>query len=503
MRQLSTFRLYLLGIGLLFAGYVALEYNRPKPLDWTPTYFNKDKIPYGTFVLFDQLPRLLGTDSVAVVRLPAYSQLTGAAPDAGVDVPETPTGPPPAAPDSAADLAPDSAAPDSAAAAVPADSVATTDSADSGATRTASPSADSTAAADSEEEATDSGTTVAAADSLPLRPERANYLFINDGFAASRPDLRALLGFVARGNDVFITADDFGGPLGRALGVRTDDTAPTLPPGAPGRPRPDSVTLRFTNPALAGARYRLPAAAGARLVLDSVTGPGARRGPPPTGRTLATDAQGRAVLLRLDHGAGHFYLCSVPLAFTNYYFLQPRTAGFAAGALAYLPARQTWWDEYQKQGALGEQSLLRVLLAHPALRGAYYLTLLGALLFVLVEARRRQRIIPTLKPLPNTTLLFTRTVAGLYRQGRNHALIAEKKVALFLDYLRVRFHEASPDLGDNDFRERLSQKAGLPRARVDELLRLVNLARTAPQIDDRALLQLSRAINAFRREVSR
>ena len=476
---------------------MALEYNRPKPLDWTPTYFNKDKIPYGTFVLFDQLPRLLGTDSVAVVRLPAYSQLTGAAPDAGAGVPGTPTSPLPA--------------PDSTAAAAPADSAGSAGSAgsgapaDSAATRTASSSADSTAAADSEEEATDSGATAAAADSLPLRPERANYLFINDGFAASKPDLKALLGFVARGNDVFVTADDFGGPLGRALGVHTDDTAPALPTGVgkPGRPRTDSVTLRFTNPALAGARYRLPAAAGARLVLDSVPGPGARRGPPPTGRTLATDAQGRAVLLRLDHGAGHFYLCSVPLAFTNYYFLRPRTAGFAAGALAYLPARQTWWDEYQKQGPLGEQSLLRVLLAYPALRGAYYLALLGTLLFVLVEARRRQRIIPIIKPLPNTTLLFTRTVAGLYRQGRNHALIAEKKVALFLDYLRVRFHEASPDLGDNDFRERLSQKAGLPRARVDELLRLVNRARTAPQIDDRALLQLSRAINAFRREVSR
>ena len=77
MPQLTTFRLYLLGIGLLFGGYVALEYNRPKPLDWSPTYANKDKIPYGTYVLYDQLPRLLGTDSVEVVRLPVYNQLTG------------------------------------------------------------------------------------------------------------------------------------------------------------------------------------------------------------------------------------------------------------------------------------------------------------------------------------------------------------------------------------------------------------------------------------------
>jgi hypothetical protein len=42
-----------------------------------PTLVNKDKIPYGTYVLYDQLPRLLGTDSVETTRLPIYNQLTG------------------------------------------------------------------------------------------------------------------------------------------------------------------------------------------------------------------------------------------------------------------------------------------------------------------------------------------------------------------------------------------------------------------------------------------
>ncbi len=435
---MTTFRWYVLGLLALFGAYVALEYYRPKPLDWSPTYINKDKIPYGTFVLFDQLPRLLGTDSVATVRRSAYTQLTGA-----------PT------PDAAAE----------------ADSLS-------------QPSA----ANDSTEAETPPPPTVGP----DVRPARANYLFVNDGFGASAADARALLRFVALGNDVFIAADDFQGPvLGDSLGFYTDDVAVASRPGSRGLPVADSVALRFTHPALAGARYRLPALlARARLVVKAGR----------AGRTLATDAQGRAVFIRLDHGAGHFYLCSVPLAFTNYYLLRPRTAGFAAGALAYLPARTAWWDEYQKQGPLGEQSLLRVLLAHPALRAAYYLTLLGALLFVLVEARRRQRIIPTIKPLPNTTLLFTRTVAGLYQQGRNHAQIAEKKTGLFLDYLRTRFQEPTPDLADEAFRERLSQKAGVPRPRVDELVRLINFARTAPAVTDRELLILSRAIQDFKRE---
>ena len=443
MPQLTTFRLYLLGIALLFAGYITLEYNRPKPLDWSRTFINKDKIPYGTFALYDQLPRLLGTDSVEAVRLPVYSQLTGLAPDDDVahTIRTTQETLPKQAPDSSIAEQPLAA--------------------------------------------------------IPLRDGRANYLFINESFELSRPDAQALLQFVARGNDAFGAAQSFDEApqlLRDSLGFGTKDAKLVIHQRPKGLPVVDSVDLRFSNRALAAAHLRLPGTnVEQRLVVDSGR----------VGRTLATDAQGRAVLVRLDHGQGHFYLCTAPLAFTNYYLLRPRSTAFAAAALAYLPARRTWWDEYQKQGPAGEQSLLRVVFAHEALRYAYYLTLAGGLLLALMAAQRRQRIIPTIKALPNTTLLFMRTVAGLYRQGSSHALIAEKKVGLFIDYLRTRFQETSPDFGDADFRERLSQKAGLPRPRVDELLRLVNFARTAPRMTDQQLLQLSRALGDFRREASR
>ena len=443
MPQLTTFRLYLLGVALLFAGYVTLEYNRPKPLDWSPTYANKDKIPYGTYALYDQLPRLLGTDSIEAVRLPVYNQLTGLLPDDGAAEPLRATQ----------------------------DTTATQEA------EARSPAETPTA--------------------LPLRPDAANYLFVSENFALSKPDTQALLQFVAQGNDAFVATQSFDGAsrlLRDTLGFHTSEAELTTHKSPKGLPIIDSVDLRFSNPALAAAHIRLPGTGiEQRLVVDSGR----------VGRTLATDAQGRAVFIRLDYGRGHFYLCTAPLAFTNYYMLRPRNVAFAAAALAYLPARRTWWDEYQKQGPVGEQSLLRVVFAHEALRLAYYLILAGGLLLVLMAARRRQRIIPTIKTLPNTTLLFTRTVAGLYRQGRSHSLIAEKKVGLFLDYLRTRFQETSPDFGDADFRERLSQKAGVPRPRVDELLRLVNFARTAPQMTDRQLLVLSKALSDFRREANR
>ena len=477
---MTSFRWYVLGLLLLFGVFVALEYNRPTPVDWRQSFANVDKIPYGTFVLYDQLPRLVGTDSVRELRVSIYTHLTGNEADETTEVKESNT--PDSTTESQTDSVASEEAPDSdgATAAVPdtaRQDVASTEAAD---------------AADADAANTVHETVDYPAASAPkLRAGlRGNYFIINQYFTASKPDTEALLEFARMGNDVFIAAEDFGAEphqLGDTLGLRTElpDTSARAALAAR-----DSVTVRFLNPALAGPRYRLPPGSGQYF----------RFVRPRTGRVLAVDGHNRPVFVRLDVGRGHFYLCSVPLAFTNYFMLRPATQGFATGALRYLPARPVWWDEFGKRGRTGDQSLLRLIFDNEALRLAWYVLLAGVALLVLVAARRRQRIIPTIKPLPNTTLLFASTVAGLYRQGGSHGPIAERKVALFLDYLRTRFQETAPDFTDEAFRNRLSQKAGLGRARVDELLRLVNFARTAPQITDRELATISRALNDFKRE---
>lgn len=507
------------GLLLLFAAYVALEYNRPKPIDWTPTLVNKDRIPYGTYVLYDQLSRLLGTDSVATSRLPIYNQLTGLSLETSDALTEahrrTVVEDNSTSPATAADSAASPGATPTANSTATAAASEALDSTDTTTKEAPQSIVDTTTDTTAEELNTPKTGSVAAGDSTKANEKevdwkteallhtRPNYLFVNTTFSATPADLPLLLRYAALGHNVFIVAESFseaGRTLLDTLGLRIRRVPLAMRRGPRGLPVPDSVTVRFSSPALAGPRYRLPGAdADLRFEADSAH-PHPTYGP---ARSLAADAQGRPVLVRCAYGRGYVYLCTVPIAFTNQFVLRPATSQFAATALSYLPARAAWWDEYQKQGRLGNQSLLRLVSNHEALNTAWYLLIIGGLLFVLVEARRQQRVIPTIKPLPNTTLLFTRTVASLYRQGRDHGPIAEKKIGLFLDYLRTRFQETSPDFGDAAFRERLSQKSGVARPRVDELLRLVNFARTAPQLNDQMLLQLSRALSDFRREAAR
>lgn len=421
---MTRFRAFLLMLGLLFVAFVAVEYFRPQPTDWTPTYSNRDKIPYGTYVLFDQLPTLFPRQPVASVRLPIANQLL---PTLGTDVNP--------------------------------DSVLTAP--------------------------------------LALRPDSATYLFVNTSFSCSRLDRDALLRYLARGNHALIAAEQ---PDDALLDSLRLEVTPALSLDSllayrarrqPGQQRATTLLTLVRPPQGAAATVRLPTDDAAWYLRAK---PGSRA------RVLAYAPGRRPVLVRVPVGRGSLLLSTTPAAFSNRHLLRPATAGLGLATLSYLPAgRPVFWDEYQKQGPLGEQSLLRVLNQHEALRWAWYVSLVGMLLFVLVEARRRQRIIPVLKPLPNTSLLFTRTVASLYRQGTNHAPIAEQKISLFLDHLRQQLHEPALDLNDSSLRERLAQKAGVPRPQVDQLIGLIHRVQTAPQVNEADLLRLSRTLDDFRK----
>jgi hypothetical protein len=57
-------QLYLLGIIILFAALIALNYNSPKPVNWSETYNVNDKEPYGCYILNDLLPTIFPKQKV-------------------------------------------------------------------------------------------------------------------------------------------------------------------------------------------------------------------------------------------------------------------------------------------------------------------------------------------------------------------------------------------------------------------------------------------------------
>jgi hypothetical protein len=67
---------YIVFLLLTVVAFVLFEYYKPKPIDWSPTYQNDDKIPFGTQATFELLPSLMQQPAIQSTRMPPYNLLT-------------------------------------------------------------------------------------------------------------------------------------------------------------------------------------------------------------------------------------------------------------------------------------------------------------------------------------------------------------------------------------------------------------------------------------------
>lgn len=314
-----------------------------------------------------------------------------------------------------------------------------------------------------------------------------NYLFLAFTFAPDEAETEALLDFAARGNTVFVAARNFRGPLADTLKIDTGIHWNAL--SAPGRVEaPDTITVNFVNEALRRTEdyaYRPEATAAYFDRFDTL-------------RTtvLGRNSEGEANFIRTDVGVGAFYLSALPLAFTNYNLLSEAGAEYAAKALSYLPVQDVLWDDHYKPANARATTPLRYILAHASLRRAYFVLLASLLLFLLFEGKRRQRIIPIIKPLPNATVEFVQTVGRLYYNRGDHANLAQKKIAYFLDHVRTHLRLDTNSL-DEVTQKQAAERSGVPFDDLRETFALVEKIREKPHVSEAELKRLNRQIEAF------
>jgi len=68
-------KLYIALVIIAVISIVVIENSKPQEINWFPSYVKKHKIPYGTFVFYEQLERLFGEDNIIDVERPPYEFL--------------------------------------------------------------------------------------------------------------------------------------------------------------------------------------------------------------------------------------------------------------------------------------------------------------------------------------------------------------------------------------------------------------------------------------------
>jgi hypothetical protein len=114
--------------------------------------------------------------------------------------------------------------------------------------------------------------------------------------------------------------------------------------------------------------------------------------------------------------------------------------------------------------------------------------------FMIFNAKRKQRIVPIINPLPNTTVDFTKTIGNLYYQEGDHTTIIDKKIIYFLERVRNEYLMDTTKL-DADFVKKLHQKSGKDYFIIEKAVFLINNHRKSPHtsIED-DLVEINKAL---------
>ena len=393
----KTIKIYIGLLILLFAGAIAIEFSKPKPINWTRTFNEKHTIPYGTFVLYNELSNLFPKSDITDISVSAYEYL------------------------------------------------------------------------DEHFNWTDSTYTI-----------NGSYMLIDDYADVDEISAQELLDFASHGNTIFMSANYLPQKFLDTLGIELKNDFDFTGKAKFSLSNPifknDSITI---NRGLSNIYFS---------VLDST-------------RTTVLGYQkfnddNRINYIKVNHVNGELYLHLQPMAFTNFSLLKHENKKYAEAVLSYLPDHPIFFDSRNKKRTELGDSPLRFILSQPALKWAWILGLVSLLVFILFNAKRKQRIVKVIKPLVNSTIAFTKTIGNLYYETKDHNNLIDKKITYFLETIRRKYY-LDTQLLDEKFVKNLALKSGKDNGKTKKTINLIVHLKAKQLCNEDDLKNLNKTIEDF------
>lgn len=314
------------------------------------------------------------------------------------------------------------------------------------------------------------------------------YFFLNGNVSFDKAELKKLLAFVNRGNDVFIASSNIDIDT---LDLETDDIV-TL--GIQ-----EKISIGTLNSNLHTDLYPFDKGAPKTFFSDVNSTKTAA-----LGKIFVFDEDGNQEddginFIKYTHGKGTIYFHTFPLAFTNYNMLTDKNYEYVANVLSYIDeGKPLLWDAYYKNGKAGIRSQMHYVLSSKNLKYAYYTALIAILFFIIFKGKRDQRFIKVITPLKNQTLAFTKTIASMYYEKSDHKNIADQKINYFLEYIRDTF-KIPTDTINETFYTYLSQRSSNSVDSVVNLFKKIKIIQSQYRISKEQLIELNTLIETFKK----
>ncbi len=303
-------------------------------------------------------------------------------------------------------------------------------------------------------------------------------LSICDNYIIDDESTKELFYFVSHGNTAFLSVQNLPKIYTDSLKIETESQFDLS----------NKVDCWLANSSLGNQKYSLNQGAGSFYFskIDTLT-------------TTVLGYQGSdkkeyVNFIKVPYKNGDFFIHLQPTAFTNYHLLKDNHAEYAEKILAYMPKGNIYWMVKEQNGLIESDSPYRYILSQPPLRWAWYLFLIGIITFMIFNAKRKQRIIPIIKPLSNTTVDFTKTIGNLYYQEGDHQNLIDKKIIYFLERIRNEYLIETTVLDEN-FVKKLQAKTGKEIKDIEHLVYMIKQQRKSYNLSiESDLIEINNAI---------
>jgi hypothetical protein len=317
------------------------------------------------------------------------------------------------------------------------------------------------------------------------------YIIVGNSVMPNEKELKAILNHAIAGNNVFISALHIGDNILDTFKLSVSHASNYYF-------EPDSLSLSIVNPAnndsLSFSYPGFSLESHFTEMDSSVT------------NILGKDEDGRANFVKFTYqGGGAVFLHLAPAAFTNFFLLHGKNKTYYDMAMSAIPDTVTKvrWDDYFRHHINGNNdgeksafSILGTFLRNEVLRWAFWLTILLFGIVYLFESKRKQRPVPEIKKLNNTSLDFVKTIGQLYYQRKDNKNLAQKMAANFLGHVRNRYNLQTSTL-DKELEEKLAYKSGCPVSLVREIIEEIRMLDDQYEISDDELMAFNDKINTF------
>lgn len=318
------------------------------------------------------------------------------------------------------------------------------------------------------------------------------YVFINNELAFDKTELDTLLNWVSKGNNVFISANYLSEKLLDTLNLKmaTEVSISKIT---------TEPLVKLVNKSISsGKTFHIEKDLPVRYFSKIDTVSHTVLGVSGIYENSVKINKPQINFIEIPMEKGRIFLHTQPEVFSNFFLLAGENADYTSALLSYLnDGEALYWDNYYKSGKHVNISPLRVLLNNKYFKWAYYFVLIGVLLFVIFEGKRKQRSIPIIKPLTNKTYEYTKTIAGMYLDKNEYHAIAQKQIVLFLEYIRTKLRLPTEHANDR-FYKAVAERSGNTLEDTLELFTLIEKINTQKNTTKEELMKLYERIKSFK-----